>query len=77
MQVRLGVPLAGLTTLGVGGPADRLVEVEDAAEQQQRASGLVGLADGGHEFRGVLDLDQPVRRAADAERGEAGERYLE
>ena len=32
MQVRLGVPLAGLTTLGVGGPADRLIEVEDAAE---------------------------------------------
>jgi len=25
------VPLAGLTTLGVGGPADRLIEVEDAA----------------------------------------------
>jgi UDP-N-acetylmuramate dehydrogenase len=32
VQVRLGVPLSGLTTLGVGGPADRLVEVEDAAE---------------------------------------------
>ena len=32
MQVRLGVPLAGLTTLGVGGPADRLIEVEDTAE---------------------------------------------
>jgi UDP-N-acetylmuramate dehydrogenase len=26
------VPLAGLTTLGVGGPADRLIEVEDTAE---------------------------------------------
>jgi len=26
------VPLAGLTTLGVGGPADRLIEVEEAAE---------------------------------------------
>ena len=25
------MPLAGLTTLGVGGPADRLIEVEDAA----------------------------------------------
>jgi UDP-N-acetylmuramate dehydrogenase len=32
VQVRLEVPLAGLTTLGVGGPADRLIEVEDAAE---------------------------------------------
>jgi UDP-N-acetylmuramate dehydrogenase len=32
VQVRLGVPLAGLTTLGVGGPADRLIEVADAAE---------------------------------------------
>jgi UDP-N-acetylmuramate dehydrogenase len=32
VQVRLGVPLAGLTTLGVGGPADRLIEVEDTAE---------------------------------------------
>ena len=32
MQVRLGVPLAGFTTLGVGGPADRLIEVEDTAE---------------------------------------------
>jgi UDP-N-acetylmuramate dehydrogenase len=32
VQVRLGVPLSGLTTLGVGGPADRLVEVEDTAE---------------------------------------------
>ena len=32
MQVRLGVPLAGLTTLGVGGPADRVIEVGDAAE---------------------------------------------
>ena len=26
------MPLAGLTTLGVGGPADRLIEVEEAAE---------------------------------------------
>ena len=26
------MPLAGLTTLGVGGPADRLIEVEDTAE---------------------------------------------
>ena len=32
MQVLREVPLAGLTTLGVGGPADRVVEVEDAAE---------------------------------------------
>ena len=32
MQVRLGVPLAGLTTLGVGEPAERLIEVEDAAQ---------------------------------------------
>jgi UDP-N-acetylmuramate dehydrogenase len=32
VQVRLGVPLAGLTTLGIGGPADRLIEVEDTAE---------------------------------------------
>jgi UDP-N-acetylmuramate dehydrogenase len=32
VQVRLGVPLAGLTTLGVGGPADRLIEVEDTTE---------------------------------------------
>jgi UDP-N-acetylmuramate dehydrogenase len=32
VQVRLGVPLADLTTLVVGGPADRLIEVEDAAE---------------------------------------------
>jgi UDP-N-acetylmuramate dehydrogenase len=32
VQVRLGVPLAGLTTLGVGGPADRLIEVADTAE---------------------------------------------
>jgi UDP-N-acetylmuramate dehydrogenase len=32
VQVRLGAPLSGLTTLGVGGPADRLVEVEDGAE---------------------------------------------
>jgi UDP-N-acetylmuramate dehydrogenase len=32
VHVRLGVPLAGLTTLGVGGPAERLIEVEDAAE---------------------------------------------
>jgi UDP-N-acetylmuramate dehydrogenase len=32
VQVRLGVPLAGLTTLGVGGAADRVIEVEDAAE---------------------------------------------
>jgi UDP-N-acetylmuramate dehydrogenase len=32
VQVRLGVPLAGLTTLGVGGPAERMIEVEDAAE---------------------------------------------
>ncbi|SEO65315.1 UDP-N-acetylmuramate dehydrogenase [Trujillonella endophytica] len=32
MQVRSDVPLATLTTLGVGGPAERLVEVTDAAE---------------------------------------------
>jgi len=32
VQVRLGVPLAGLTTLGVGGPAERLIEVEDTPE---------------------------------------------
>jgi UDP-N-acetylmuramate dehydrogenase len=32
VQVRLGVPLAGLTTLGVGGPADRLIEAADAAD---------------------------------------------
>ncbi|MGY1721626.1 UDP-N-acetylmuramate dehydrogenase [Blastococcus sp. SYSU DS0533] len=32
MQVRSDVPLAELTTLAVGGPADRLVEVETAAE---------------------------------------------
>ncbi|MGY1740897.1 MULTISPECIES: UDP-N-acetylmuramate dehydrogenase [unclassified Blastococcus] len=32
MQVRSDVPLATLTTLGVGGPAARLVEVADAAE---------------------------------------------
>ena len=32
MQVLRDVPLAGLTTLGVGGPADRVVEVEDVAE---------------------------------------------
>jgi UDP-N-acetylmuramate dehydrogenase len=32
VQVRLGVPLSGLTTLGVGGPADRLIEVEDTTE---------------------------------------------
>jgi UDP-N-acetylmuramate dehydrogenase len=32
VQVRLGVPLAGLTTLAVGGPADRLIEVDEAAE---------------------------------------------
>jgi UDP-N-acetylmuramate dehydrogenase len=32
VQVRLGVPLAGLTTLGVGGAADRVIEVADAAE---------------------------------------------
>ncbi|MCF6508542.1 UDP-N-acetylmuramate dehydrogenase [Blastococcus sp. MG754426] len=32
MQVRSDVPLAGLTTLAVGGPAERLVEVETAAE---------------------------------------------
>jgi UDP-N-acetylmuramate dehydrogenase len=32
VQERHGVPLAGLTTLGVGGAADRLIEVEDAAE---------------------------------------------
>ena len=41
-----------------------------AAEQQQRTAGLVGLAHGGDQFGGVLDLDQPVDRAADAERGE-------
>ena len=32
MQVRRGVPLADLTTLGVGGPIERLLEVADAAE---------------------------------------------
>jgi UDP-N-acetylmuramate dehydrogenase len=32
VQVRLGVPLAHLTTLGVGGMADQVIEVEDAAE---------------------------------------------
>lgn len=32
MQVRRNAPLAALTTLGVGGAADRLVEVSDAAE---------------------------------------------
>ncbi len=32
MQVRRDVRLADLTTLGVGGPIDRLVEVEDADE---------------------------------------------
>ena len=32
MQVRRDVPLADLTTLAVGGPIDRLVEVFDAAE---------------------------------------------
>ncbi|MGY1987665.1 UDP-N-acetylmuramate dehydrogenase [Blastococcus sp. SYSU DS0669] len=32
MQVRSDVPLATLTTLAVGGPADRLVEAENAAE---------------------------------------------
>ncbi|MCW2683870.1 MAG: murB [Blastococcus sp.] len=32
MQVRRGVPLADLTTLGVGGPIDRLLEAGDAAE---------------------------------------------
>jgi UDP-N-acetylmuramate dehydrogenase len=32
VQVRHGVPLAGLTTLAVGGPADRLIEVEEPAE---------------------------------------------
>ncbi len=32
MQVRHGVRLAELTTLGVGGPIDRLVEVADAEE---------------------------------------------
>ena len=32
MQVRRDVPLADLTTLAVGGPIERLVEVEDAAE---------------------------------------------
>jgi UDP-N-acetylmuramate dehydrogenase len=32
VQVRRDVRLADLTTLGVGGPIDRLVEVEDAAE---------------------------------------------
>ena len=32
MQVRSDVPLATLTTLGVGGPAARLVEVADAGE---------------------------------------------
>jgi UDP-N-acetylmuramate dehydrogenase len=32
VQVHRDVPLAALTTLGVGGPADRLIEVEYAAE---------------------------------------------
>ena len=32
MHVRREVPLAGLTTLGVGGVADRVIEVEDATE---------------------------------------------
>jgi UDP-N-acetylmuramate dehydrogenase len=32
VQVRRGVPLANLTTLGVGGPIERLLEVADAAE---------------------------------------------
>jgi UDP-N-acetylmuramate dehydrogenase len=32
VQVHRDVPLAGLTTLGVGGPADRLIEVEHPAE---------------------------------------------
>ncbi len=32
MSVRAGVPLAGLTTLGVGGPADVLVTAGDEAE---------------------------------------------
>jgi UDP-N-acetylmuramate dehydrogenase len=32
VQVRHEVPLADLTTLGVGGIADRVIEVEDAAE---------------------------------------------
>ena len=32
MQVRRNARLAELTTLGVGGPIDRLVEVTDAAE---------------------------------------------
>jgi UDP-N-acetylmuramate dehydrogenase len=32
VQVRRDVPLANLTTLGVGGPIERLVEVTDAAE---------------------------------------------
>jgi UDP-N-acetylmuramate dehydrogenase len=32
VQVRRDVPLADLTTLAVGGPIERLVEVEDAAE---------------------------------------------
>ena len=44
--------------------------VRAATEQQERASGLVGLAHGGHEFVRVLDLDHPVDDAADAERGE-------
>jgi UDP-N-acetylmuramate dehydrogenase len=32
VQLRREVPLAGLTTLGVGGIADRVIEVEDAGE---------------------------------------------
>jgi UDP-N-acetylmuramate dehydrogenase len=32
VQVRRGVPLADLTTLGVGGPIERLLEASDAAE---------------------------------------------
>jgi UDP-N-acetylmuramate dehydrogenase len=43
VQVRRNARLAELTTLGVGGPVDRLVEVTDAAE----LVAAVGVADGG------------------------------
>jgi hypothetical protein len=48
-------------------------DVGAAAEQQQWASGLVGVPDGGDQLRGVLDLDDPVGDAADAQGGEAGQ----
>src|SRR3954447_26393508 len=59
----------------VPGPAVvRHDDVGAAPEQQQRTPALVGVTDGGDQFGGVLDLDQPVRRPADPERGEAGQR---